>query len=153
MNQPDHLDEEAASQRSMEIPRNATTALDFADQESAKNQSPNTELQKEINQNLIDAEKLRRKLFENAVWLGFMVVVVMYIALCCFVFNMHDEKLNSAWHIATILAIPPTTILFLLIKVLSSNVNNNEKPDGDSTPIGQLISQVQEVVKTWLDKR
>lgn len=56
---------------------------------------------------------------------------------------------NNIWHIALILALPPTTLLFLLIKVLAKQDTHST----NSTPAGELVSQLIALAKSFLDKK
>ena len=56
-----------------------------------------------------------------------------------------------------ILALPPTTILFLLVKVLSKTENsakNKEQENGlNNFPATQFLNQLLDILKTWINKK
>lgn len=150
---------------SKEIPRNVEISSDsssddsllgFADKEGVGS-IPNTKFQDQVNKALLDAESQRRELFEQVIWLGVMVIVGLYFMLALWIFCSNESKSNNLWHIAMILALPPTTILFLLVKVLSKTENserNKEQENGlNNFPATQFLNQLLDILKTWVNKK
>lgn len=150
---------------SKEIPRNVEISSDsssddsllgFADKKGVGG-IPNTKFQDQVNKALLDAESQRRELFEQVIWLGVMVIVGLYFMLALWIFCSNESKSNNLWHIAMILALPPTTILFLLVKVLSKTENserNKEQENGlNNFPATQFLNQLLDILKTWVNKK
>lgn len=150
---------------SKEIPRNAEVSSDsssddsllgFADKKGVGG-IPNTKFQDQVNKAILDAESQRRTLFEQVIWLGVIVVVCLYTILALWIFCSNESQSNNLWHIAMILALPPTTILFLLVKVLSKTENsakNKEQENGlNNFPATQFLNQLLDILKTWINKK
>lgn len=100
---------------------------------------------------LIDSEKQRRSLFAHAVYVGLGIIISLYFVLTIWVFCNLDNHGHNVWHIATILALPPTTILFLLIKVLAKSLNDTKEDKQASTPTGEALEKSGELVDKFLD--
>ena len=109
-------------------------------------------------QDLIRTETLRRWLFGITVGFSLFAIILLYITLICWVYKRAQlpyifGSSSEVWHIATILALPPTTILFLLIKVLSKNTeqnnNNNSNPPINikDMPVSELFSQTMKMIE------
>lgn len=82
---------------------------------------------------------------------GLGIIVVLYLALIFWVFRHLDNAGHNVWHIATILALPPTTILFLLIKVLAKSTNDSKDDRQASTPAGEALEKSGELAEKCLD--
>lgn len=97
------------------------------------------------------AEKERKCLFRIAFGVTLMFVVLLYSCLIYWLFsqaaNYHIH--SNLWHIALILALPPTTLLFLLIKVLAKQDTHSTH----STPAEELVSQLVALAKSFFDKK
>lgn len=100
---------------------------------------------------IIAGEKERRSLFRRAFYATLGIIIVLYSALLLWLClqTRHYHIHNNIWHIALILAIPPTTLLFLLIKVLSKQDNSSPK----NTPVEELVSQLVGLAKSFFEKK
>ena len=145
--------------------------VDDSEQESQVNLvgSVNTEPMQQgylenIEIRLLEREKERRNLFRIIFGFSILFVFAMVVILGCwlwyatrpyFSFNLPVSLRDSSniWHIATILIIPPTTILFLLVKVLSQNAENDSRLDEKTTPAGEFLNQLLDILKSWVNKK
>lgn len=152
---------------SLEQPR----VLDDSEQESQTNLVGSAETEpvppgylEDTEKRLLSREKERRILFRVIFGFSLLFVIAMVIILGCwlwyatrpyFSFNLPVSLRDSSniWHIATILIIPPTTILFLLIKVLSQNTENDSRLDEKTTPAGEFLNQLLDILKSWVNKK
>lgn len=100
---------------------------------------------------ILDGEKERRLLFRWAFGITLTIILVLYSALLFWLYSqtMNYHIHNNVWHIALILAIPPTTLLFLLIKVLAKQENSSAQ----NTPAEELVSQLVALAKSFFDKK
>lgn len=94
---------------------------------------------------LIHSEKQRRYLLYGVVGTGLIIVLGLYGTLIYWVIKNTDNTSNNVWHIASILALAPTTILFLLIKVLAKSPNDNKDDKQASTPAGEILEKLSEL--------
>lgn len=137
----------------IEIPREddnlagATENVQPLSNENVGGQAIEPNLQKLI----ISAEQERKFLFRIAFGVTLMFVVLLYGCLIFWLFsqasNYHIH--SNIWHIALILALPPTTLLFLLIKVLAKQDSHST----NSTPAEELVSQLVALAKSFFDKK
>lgn len=104
-----------------------------------------------LQQEIITNEAERRCLFRIAFGATLFFVFVLYgfliYWLCSQSSSYHIH--NNTWHIALILALPPTTLLFLLIKVLAKQ----DVHSANSTPAEELVSQLVALAKSFFDKK
>lgn len=100
---------------------------------------------------LIDYERERRKLFKVAFYATLIIIVILYIALGVWIFTQNTSYHihSNMWHIAVILAIPPTTLLFLLIKAVSKQPV--EQPN--AYPVSEFFNQIINILKEWVTKK
>ena len=106
----------------------------------------------DLNNDFLTAEQQRRKLFEHIVYSGAMISFFLYLLLAIWIFySVNSNAGQNAWHMATILALPATTILFLLIKVLSRRMPDNLNEKEPSTPAGEFMDKCVDITKTLLD--
>lgn len=108
--------------------------------------------QQDLQKELISSEKERKQLFKYAFRVTLGIIVVLYIALLVWVFchDLNAPLTSTVWHIALILALPPTTLLFLLLKVLS---NREPTEITKSSPAEELVNQLVGLVKSFLDSK
>lgn len=97
----------------------------------------------------MQSEQQRRTLFKGVVHVGLAMSLSLYVLLAFWIFN--NDQGNSAWHIASILALPATTILFLLIKILAKRDSDGVKEKESSTPAGEFMDKCADIVKALLD--
>lgn len=103
------------------------------------------QLQVDTNRDFLASEAQRRELFATVVYSSLGIVFLLYLVLVCWVFRNMDNESHNVWHIATILALPATTILFLLIKVLAKSPNDNKDDKQASTPAGEILEKLSEL--------
>lgn len=104
-------------------------------------------LQKEIITNEAERRLLFRIAFGATLFFVFVLYGFLIYWLCSQSSNYHIH--NNTWHIALILALPPTTLLFLLIKVLAKQ----DVHSANSTPAEELVSQLVALAKSFFDKK
>lgn len=109
------------------------------------------QLQSDTSQDFLKSEAQRRELFATVVYSSLGIVFLLYLVLVCWVFRNMDNESHNVWHIATILALPATTILFLLIKVLAKSPNDSKDDRQASTPAGEALEKSGELAEKCLD--
>lgn len=107
---------------------------------------------KELRKDLQSYEKHRRCLFTIAFGFTLAFITILYGALCYWIYTQAQgyHIHSNMWHIAVILALPPTTLLFLLLKVLAKNQTVKSTSD---YPASELISQVINILRDFLNKK
>lgn len=100
---------------------------------------------------MLSAELERRKLFRSAFRLTMTAIASLYGFLIFWILTQtaSNQIHDNVWHIALILVIPPTTLLFLLIKVLAKQDNHSPQ----NTPIEELVSQLIGLAKSVFEKK
>lgn len=127
--------------------------LEYADNKKSIGLVNGKKPDQSITSDLIDSEQLRRKLFENIVWIAVWFAIFMFILLAFWIVKHIGIDKPIVWHIAIILMIPQTTILFILIKSLSKSGLANEDGVVNNTPTVEFFNQILGIIKTWLDKK
>lgn len=109
------------------------------------------QLQTDTGQDFLKSEAQRRELFQSVVYTSLGIVFLLYLVLICWIFRHMGKESHNIWHIATILALPATTILFFLIKVLSKSPNDIKEDKQASTPAGEALEKSSELVDKLLE--
>lgn len=142
----------------LDIPPNTTNMVGATN--SHETQAPNNPpihreihdpFKKDWSVELIESEKQRRALFKQMVYFAAGMVGALYLALIVWVFLNVGTDNHHVWHIATILALPATTILFFLIKVLTKSSNDSKEDKQTSTPAGEVLEKSGELADKFLD--
>ena len=101
--------------------------------------------------NILKSEKQRRCLFTLVVLFSILVFTFLYFMLAIWLLLNWNNHTHNVWHIAMILVLPPTTILFFLIKVLAKSPNDTKDNKQASTPAGEALEKSGELVDKFLD--
>lgn len=101
--------------------------------------------------NILESEKQRRRLFTLVVLFSILVVAFLYFMLAIWLLLNWNNHTHNVWHIAMILVLPPTTILFFLIKVLAKSSNDSKDDRQASTPAGEALEKSGELAEKCLD--
>ena len=105
-----------------------------------------------MQEEILDYEKYRRNLFEIAVTIALFIIILSYIGLGLWIrsqsngYHIHDNM----WHIALILTIPPTTLFFLILKILA-----RQQPTESSShsPLMEFGNQLLGILREFLTKK
>lgn len=158
-NQPDTYTipphNEAKVDKNTKRPENYVEADDAKEMTQPDNSDVQTDLstkskyEENFQNEIISAAKEKREQFKFVIRITLWLIALMYIALAAWVFCKSTDQ-SYSWHIASILAIPPTTLLFPLIKVLSNGLSSQTDTKSIQTPLGEWLNQTTEVLEKIL---
>lgn len=134
------------------IPPNEYRNENFVDAEDSPPLPSNPEITNRTSQtefNISSYENERRCLFRVAFIFTLLIIFALYLGLGYWIFTQSTgyHIHSNMWHIAVILAIPPTTLLFLLLKVLAKQP---EKESVNAYPVSEFFGQLINVLKEWV---
>lgn len=141
---------------SMNIPPSETQhSNNFVDAEDTPAQLSNPQVinsAEPVEINISPYEKERRCLFRIAFGCSILIILLLYAGLGYWIYSQSTgyHIHNNMWHIAVILALPPTTLLFLLLRVLA------KQPDTEtvrSYPVSEFLGQLIDILKEWVSKK
>lgn len=140
------------------IPREEQNSDNFVDAENNSIQPDNTKIEPNIpqpnilKQDIIDYEKERRILFRIAFGFSIFFILCLYIGLFWWIYSQsigyHIN--NNMWHIAVIFALPATTLLIAILKLVSKH---QEPTVSSHSPIKEFSNQLLSVIKEFLNTR
>ena len=103
-------------------------------------------------EDLIAYEKERKCLFRLAFLVAILAIILLYSVFIFWIYSQSDgyHIHDNMWHIALILAIPPTTLLFLILKILA-----RQQPTESSShsPLMEFGNQLLGILREFLTKK
>lgn len=101
---------------------------------------------------LLEYEKERKCLFRIAFSFAIAIIFALYVALVWWIYCQSDNYHigNNLWHIAVILAIPPTTLLFLILRLLSRQPQIEQ---AKSFPASEFMGQIIDIIRDFFNSK